>query len=100
MENYIEGRVILGMLCFMHVFILYASQCPLGPIKRRTLESVIFTEFIAVTAFIIYDNLQTPPYDGWFLAILGYTFVYGLIFLTSQCLLIIKLLRRSNLSAR
>jgi hypothetical protein len=82
MENYIEGRVILGMLCFMHVFMLYASQCPLGPIKRRTLESVIFTEFIAVTAFIIYDNLQTPPYDGWFLAILGYTFVYGLIFLT------------------
>ena len=82
MENVIEGRAILGMLCFIHMFILYASQCPWGHIKRKVLDGIILMETIAVTTYIIYDNLQTPPYDGWLLAILGYILVYGLIFMT------------------
>ena len=82
MEHYIEGRVILGMLCLIHAFVIYASQCPFGHIKEKVLNGIILTELIAVTAYIIYDNLQTPPYDGWFLAILGYLFVYALIVIT------------------
>lgn len=82
MENYIESRVILGVLCCMHMFIIYAAQCPFGPIKRKALDGIILAELIAVTAYVIYDNLQTPPYDGWFVAVLGYIFVYGLILMT------------------
>ena len=82
MENYIEGRVILGVLCLIHIFVNLASSCPWGPIKRKVLDGIILTELIAVTSYIIYDNLQTPPRDGWFLAILGYIFVYVLILMT------------------
>lgn len=82
MENYIEGRVILGVLCLIHVLVNLVSSCPWGPIKRKVLDGIILTELIAVTSYIIYDNLQTPPYDGWFLAIIGYILVYGLILMT------------------
>lgn len=82
MENIIESRAILGVLCFIHVIVIYAAQCPWGHIKRKVLDGIILTELVSVTAYIIYDNLQTPPYDGWFLAILGYIVVYGLIFMT------------------
>lgn len=82
MENIIESRAILGVLCFIHMIVNYAAQCPWGHIKRKVLDGIILTELVVVTAYIIYDNLQTPPYDGWLLAILGYIFVYGLIFMT------------------
>ncbi len=82
METYIEGRVILGFLCLIHVFAIYASKCPWGPIKSKVLNSIILIELIAVTVYIIYDNLQTPPHVGWFWAIIGYIFVYSLILAT------------------
>lgn len=82
MEHYIEGRVILGLLILIHLFVCYASGISWGHINRKVLHGVIITELIAVTAYIIYDNLQTPPYDGWALAIIGYLLVYGLIVMT------------------
>ena len=91
MENYIDGRAILGMLCFVHIFILYAIQCPWGPIKRKALNGIILTELVVVTAYIIYDNLQMPPHDWWF-AIIGYLFVYGFICMTWIAYLVFTLL--------
>lgn len=82
MENYIVARVILGILCLIHIFAIYGSKCPWGHIKGKVLNTIIITELVAVTAYIIYDNLQTPPNDGWILAILGYIFVYSLILMT------------------
>ncbi len=82
MENYIEGRVVLGVLCLIHLFLSYASVGPWGHIKGKVLDGIFLTELIAVTAYIIYDNVQTPPYDGWFWAIIGYLFVYAMIFMT------------------
>ena len=82
MENYIEARVVLGILCLIHVFVNYGMQVPWGHINKKVLDGVILTELIAVTVYIIYDNLQTPPYDGWLLAILGYILVYALILMT------------------
>ena len=82
MENLIESRVILGILCLIHVFAIYGSKCPWGHIKGKVLNTIIITELIAVSAYILYDNLQTPPRDGWFLAILGYILVYVLILMT------------------
>ena len=82
MENLIESRVILGILCLIHMFAIYGSKCPWGYVKGKVLNTIIITELIAVSAYILYDNLQTPPHDGWFLAILGYIFVYVLILMT------------------
>ena len=84
MENYIEGRVILGLLCLAHLFIIYAAArgARHSPLSKNVLNGAILTELVLVTAYVIYDNIQTPPYNGWMLAIVGYLFVYGLIFMT------------------
>lgn len=82
MENYIEGRVILGLLCLMHLFACYAIRVPWGHLNKKVLNGFFLTELVAVTAYIIYDNLQTPPYSGWVLAVIGYLFVYALILMT------------------
>ena len=78
----IGSRVILGVLIVIHLFACHASGASLGHINRKVLNGVILTELIAVTVYIIYDNLQTPPRDGWTLAIIGYLLVYGLIMTT------------------
>lgn len=82
MEQYIEGRVILGLLCLIHLFAGYAVKVPWGHLNKKVLNGIILTELVAVTAYIIYDNLQAPPHNGWALAIIGYLFVYGLILIT------------------
>ena len=82
MEHYIEGRVILGLLCLIHMCAGYALRVPCEHINKKVLNGVILTELVAVTVYIIYDNLQTPPYNGWFLAVIGYLFVYAIILMT------------------
>ncbi len=82
MDNFIESRVVLGLLCMIHIFVGYAVSVPWGHINKKVLNGIIITELVAVTSYIIYDNLQTPPHDGWILAILGYLFVYFLILVT------------------
>ena len=85
MEHLIESRVILGLLILVHLFANYASCISWGHINRKVLHGVIITELVAVTAFIVYDNLQTPPYDGWTLAVIGYLLVYSSILMTWTC---------------
>lgn len=84
MENLIESRVILGLLCLIHIFANYAGAngAVYGHINKGVLNGLIGAELLVVTAYIVYDNLCVPPYDGWTTAILGYFFVYGLICLT------------------
>ena len=84
MEQYIESRVILGLLCLIHLFLNYAgsSGARRGHINRKVLNGVILAELAAVTTYVVYDNLQVPPHNGWLAAILGYLFVYGLIYIT------------------
>lgn len=86
--EYIESRVILGLLCLIHLFIGYAGSTGAvhGHISKKVLNGVILLEVVWVTAYVIYDNLQTPPYDGWFVASIGYGLVYGLIFVTWEAL--------------
>ncbi|MBR5599429.1 MAG: hypothetical protein IKW39_05250 [Alphaproteobacteria bacterium] len=82
MENYIEGRVVLGVLCLIHLLFIFASQCPWGHIKAKVLDGIFLAELIMVTAYVMYDNMLAPPYIGWFWAIVGYLFVYALIVIT------------------
>ena len=97
MENYIECRVVLGLLCLIHVFANYGSLIPWGHIKKSTLNSFILTELIIVSAYIMCDILQTPPRDGWFIAILGYIFVYAMILLTWLLYSIFTLLEKDKI---
>lgn len=84
MENFIESRVILGLLCLIHAFAVYAGAggAVQGHINKNGLKGFMLIELVVVTAYIVYDNLLTPPYNSWFVAILGYLLVYGLIFMT------------------
>ncbi len=83
-ETFIESRVVLGLLCLVHLFVNYAGAT--GAVRkhidRSILNSVILAEIIVVTAYIVYDNFCAPPHDGWFMAVIGYLIVYGLILLT------------------
>ncbi len=81
MENLILSRVILFALVFVHVLIGYASKIDLH-INAKVLDTVFAVEILALTAYIIYDNILYPPHNGWVLAIIGYLFVYGVIFMT------------------
>lgn len=84
MEQCIESRVILGLLCLIHLFVSYAgsSGALRGHINRKVLNGVIIAELVVVTTYVVYDNLRVPPYVGWLVALLGYLFVYGLIYMT------------------
>lgn len=97
MENYIEGRILLGSLCIIHLLVIYGIQYPWGHIRDKVLGGIILTELIGVTAYVIYDNLQTPPQDGWFLAIIGYILVYSLILMTWLGYLIFTLLDKDKI---
>lgn len=84
MEHLIESRVILGVLCLIHLFINYAGAVGAyrKHINKKLLNSAFTVELFIVSAYVIFDNMQTPPHNGWVLAIAGYIIVYGLIFLT------------------
>ena len=80
----IVPRAVLGILLFVHLLLNYAgaSGACHGYINPKLLKGAIWTELVLVTAYIIYDKFQTPPIDGWFLAIVGYVVVYGFILMT------------------
>lgn len=84
MENLIESRVILGLLCFIHILLGYAGAggAVHDVINKKVLNALILAELVGVTAYVVFDNLQMPPYNGWLLAIVGYVIVYGLIIIT------------------
>ena len=67
-------------------------EVPWGHMKNKVLDGIFLTELIVVTAYIIYDNIQAPPYNGWFWAIVGYLFVYAMIVITWLCYGIFALL--------
>ena len=76
MEGIIASRFILFILVFVYAFIGYASKIDTH-INAKVLDTAFAVQIVALTAYIIYDNIQAPPQDGWFWAIVGYLFVYG-----------------------
>ena len=81
MENIILSRAILFALVFVHLLIGYASKIDMH-INAKVLDAVFAVEILALTAYIVYDNILSPPRNGWVLAIIGYLVVYGIIFMT------------------
>ena len=84
MECFVLSRSILGLLCLVHLFINYAGAIGAyhGHVSKDFLSGAITDEFVLVSLFVAYDNMLTPPHDGWGLAIAGYLLVYLSIFIT------------------
>lgn len=84
MDNLITSRVILFAIFVVHVFLGYGGPAVFNKhIKAKVYDALFAVEISAMTAYVIYDNITCPtPHDGWFLAILGYIFVYGVVTMT------------------
>ena len=78
MEGIIVSRFILFVLVFVYLLMGYASKIDMH-INAKVLDTAFAVQIVALTAYIVYDNIQAPPEDGWGFAILGYLFVYGII---------------------
>ncbi len=70
------------MLVVFHLFLAYAARAVRRHINRHVLNCFIIAELVAVTAYIIYDNVCYPIEELMVLAIIGYLFVYFMIWLT------------------
>ena len=81
METFILSRVLLGALCLLNAFLCYCGFS--GSVKKHINRFGYYLfyafEFAAVTAYIGYDNMQSPPIDGWYVAFCGYLLVYVLM---------------------
>ena len=81
MEGIIGGRLFLLAVFVLHLFLCYGCRNVYSVINRKVLNGVFTAELILITAFVIYDNIRALPQD-WFLAIVGYILVYGIIVTT------------------
>lgn len=82
MENIITSRAIFMWLVIFHLFVGYASRAARDHINRHLLNCIFIVELLVVTAFIIYDNVCNPIEGSAFWPIVGYLFVYFLIWMT------------------
>ncbi len=80
MENIILSRAILFGVFVIHLFIGYAIKT-VKHVNSKFLDTAFALEMFVLTTFVVYDNIQSPPYNGWALAISGYLLLYGLIVL-------------------
>lgn len=78
-DGIIFSRAVLLGVILLNAFVGYASKACNGHVNRYVLNGMFILELVAVTAFIVYDNIQSPPYCSWFWAIVGYVFVYLLM---------------------
>ena len=98
MGNFIEASTLLGYLCVVHLFLIYADAMEVmrGAINRKVINCLFLAELFAVTIYVIVDNLQTPIQGSLFWAIVGYGVVYGLIFGTWKIYLAHNLLEKGK----
>lgn len=83
MEVYDISRSFLGCVFLLNVFLLYGVSQGVfrGSFNKKLVNGLFITKFILLTGFIVYDNICSPPRDGWVLAIIGYALVYFIIFM-------------------
>lgn len=82
MENIIISRAVLVALVLFHLFVGYGARAVGFHINRHLLNCIFIIELIAVTAFIVYDNVCNPIQGSKFWPIVGYLFVYFMIWIT------------------
>ena len=82
MENIIVSRAILIGLVVFHLFVGYGSRAVRCHINRHLLNWFFIVELLAVTAYIVCDNIRAPIEGTIFGAIAGYILVYLCILAT------------------
>ena len=82
MDGIIVSRFILFVVLFCHVLLGYAGPALFKHIKAKVYDALFATEILALTGYIVYDNIVNPIQIGWGFAVLGYLFVYGAVVLT------------------
>jgi len=83
MDNIIISRVILFAVVIVHTFIGYGGPAVFTKhINAKLYDTLFAIEILALTSYIVYDNILSPPHDGWVLAIVGYIIVYGVVVLS------------------
>ena len=82
MDNYIASRVIWLSLIMLHCFIDMIGVKTKIYVPAKLYRWLFALESLAVTAFIFYDCVKEPFYDGIVLAVLGYLFIYFVILLS------------------
>ncbi len=76
MENLILSRLVLLLFVAVNLFIGARSDSVWHPLNKKAVHCFFGTEVLLLTAYIIYDNLMTPPYCAMIFAVIGYLFVY------------------------
>ena len=83
MDGLIISRVILFAVVIIHAFLGYGGPAVFTKHVNARLYDALFTvEILALTSYIVYDNVLSPPEDGWTLAIIGYIIVYAFVVLS------------------
>ena len=83
MEDYYVARIVFTILTMVH-FIVGCLKFLIPStthINRRTFLIAKWTEFTAIVAYIIYDNINEPYHGDWTLPIIFYLIIFASFFI-------------------
>ncbi len=75
------SRTLLFLFCMVNCLIMYGASAVRQHVDKRIWNTIFVFQAVFVTGYIIADNVANPLQGGYIGAILGYIFVYVLIFL-------------------
>lgn len=82
MDNYVTSRVILLSIFVFHCFLGYGGAGCKIYVPPKLYFTAFVAEVLAVTGYIVHTCISEPFYSGIAMAVLGYLFVYLIIFTT------------------
>ncbi len=75
------SRTLLCLFCMVNLLIMCGANTVRQHVDKRIWNAIFVFQTVFVTGYIIADNVANPLQGGYIGAILGYIFVYVLIFL-------------------
>jgi len=80
-NGHILSRMILIVIFVIHCLIAYGFQAFKMHIPGKFFHGFFITEFVALTVFVVWSCINEPFKDGVALAVIGYAFVYLILFM-------------------
>lgn len=81
MNGYIETRVVLGLIILLNLTIAYESNAVHRHISKRLWNGLFIVQAVAVTLYILLNDIVTPIQNADCMTIFGYIFVYFFMFI-------------------
>lgn len=81
MNGYIETRVVLVLIILLNLTIAYRSNAVHRHISKRLWNGLFIVQAVAVTLYILLNDILTPIQNADYMTIFGYIFVYFFMFL-------------------